>query len=461
MLLLAAILFALTTRLMAFELVYANNPSVMIAPDTPRYETPGISLVNDGDMIDGLPIAQSQDIHEAPAYPIFIGAVYKVFGEDRVALIYVQIFVSLLSIFLLFCLVREVFDYRVATIAAMVFVLDPMQFFFSQIILSETLFVLTMIFAIWMAVRLLRYYDSPNRVRHALVLGLALGLATLVRPLAYYLVFCFMVGITFHHLASVRRVSGLLPTILAAIIGFAVLVAPWHVRNGQLTGSYVFTDNPSKILYYWKAGGMIAYRDNLPPKQVRQSLAASMPTSYETFAEKMALEKERGVEIIQNDIPTYLKFTADGVMRIMIGPGQAKIAKQFSTEPNAWQVANTPSTEPCTMVCQIESKIGYKLWFVLAMAYSLLYLGVIYSFAAIGLFRNPADKVNHHGAITITLLIGLVLYFVMASSGHSAADSRMRVPIMPLFALFSAYGIASLRVFSRRSSPKLELARNP
>lgn len=433
--------FAFVVRMGSFSAVYEAHPQSILSPDTPRYEEPAISLLEDGDMQDGLPLADTQDIHVAPAYPVAIALVYALTSNDRASLVYFQVVVSLLSILVVYAIAKEVFNRNVGIAAAMLFSLDPLQFLFSQILLSETLFVFFNLIAVWMGVLLISRYLTKRRFLYACLVGISLGVASLVRPVAYYLVFCVVFGLIVYHLMLRQSTVGILKVVIIVLVSFGCVVGPWHLRNGQLSGSYVFTDNPSKILLYWKAGGMLAYRDGVSPYVVRDSLKRSMPEEYSSLGQKMDLEHERGVEIILGDLPAYIKFSIDGVMRILIGPGLAKFSRFFSGNESG-HLADQSDVLECSLVCHVENKLGFRLWYLGIISYSLAFLGAMYLLMLVGLFYKSRIRTQ---PILIVYLVCVISYFVLASSGHSAADSRMRLPVMPIISIIAASGLLSLR----------------
>ena len=439
--LLIALCIAAAFRIIVFNEVYQSNPERIVSPDTVRYEVPALALLENGSMRDGLPVNETQDVHVAPAYPWFIYAVYAVFGEDHRALVYAQIALSLLNILLVYFLGSAIWSNRSAAAAASLFALAPLHSLYSSILLSETLFVFSVLLLCNLAVRFLKYYSFKSTMSLAIFLGLAFGVSALVRPISYYLVFPFLIALFIFH-CTLKNVSikRFVLSALCILIGFSVVVGPWQIRNKSIADEALFTDNPGQIMLYWKAAGMIAYRDGVPAATVREQLRRAAPTDFSSISDKHAYEKKVGLDIIKSDIPAYIKFSINGLRSILIGPGLKKFGNYFDGE-NAGSVNGVGENA-------LETRTGFKSWYLLIIAYSVLYLLAIYLLCLVGCVSFWRRGKNR---IVLVFCMAVAAYFVLASTGHTAADSRMRIPAMPLIILFSGIGLTSLLGLNRSS----------
>lgn len=436
------ILLAFIIRAESFEQVYGSNPERILGSDSPRYEIPALNLVSNGVMSDGLPLSQTQDLHVTPGYPFLIAAVYRYIKDDRKIVVYLQLIISCLSILVVFYTGREVFGTVSGLASAALLALDPLQTLFSQILLVETLFIFTVSVVSYFAVRLVKYYLEIGHVKRCALFGVALGVASLVKPVAYYLVFCFLIGLLIHHILSKIALYNFWPVAIIVPLMFLTMVTPWHVRNGTLTGSYAFTDNPAEILLYWKAGGMIAHRDKRSPDEVRSELAEQIEGNYRSLSEKIQLEKSLGFQIIKSDIPAYLNFTAVGVFQILAGPGVKKFETFYGSDSE-----RIPSTDDTAGAHETiyEKVFNNEFWVVAIVLYSLLYLVFLYAFSMIALFlKHPKQNVNW---TPVLVLFCLSAYFILSAAGHTSADSRMRMPAMPMIVVLAGYGFSRLYCF--------------
>jgi len=415
-LLLVILCFAATVRAVLFENVYAVDQTRIISPDTIRYEGPALTLLSDGTMHDGLDIANTQVVHEAPIYPFFIYSIYSLFGQDHRNVVYAQIIVSLFTIIVVFMIGKLLWGTNSALLGAGLMSIAPMQSMYSNILLSETVFVFFVLLMCWRAIIFLKNYSTNPKLRYAVLFGLTIGAATMVRPVAYYLVFCVAIAVcVFHFMHRSLPIGQLLKSVVLILLSFAVVVGPWHLRNKPITGAYMFTDNPGQIMLYWKAAGLIAHRDGIDHDTVRAQLKANMPTEYDSLAQKYELEKQAGLNIIKADIPGYLHFTADTIARILVGPGLAKFGNYLYGD-DAGSIAKANSSSASS----IEQLTGYQLSYLFVIAYSLLFLFAIYALFVIGGIRYwKQDKQR----VVLVFCVAIICYFVLASSYNAYSDS--------------------------------------
>jgi 4-amino-4-deoxy-L-arabinose transferase-like glycosyltransferase len=170
-----------------------------------------------------------------PGYPVFLGAVFKAFGEGVYQTGAANIALALATIVVVYAIGLRLFDRPTAIVAAAALALWPGQVFYSSLALSEPLF--TFLFA--SAVLLLVAMSSVGRTRGRVVVvaafGLAVALATLTRGQALVLL---PAAVVVWGLAAGRWKAAIGWGMLAAFVTAAVL-APWVMRNEQKLGSPV------------------------------------------------------------------------------------------------------------------------------------------------------------------------------------------------------------------------------
>ncbi len=168
-----------------------------------------------------------------PGYPAFLGLLYRVFGNETLVAQLANALLGALTAALTYELGRRLFDGRVALVAAALFSLRPGHVFFSALPMSEGLFSLLFTAA---CLAFARETVSPGvrGLRWALW-GAWLGLCTLVRgtTLAF-----LGVSATLWLLVS-RDLRLTAWRSVAALLGFALVVGPWMVRNFLVFDDFV------------------------------------------------------------------------------------------------------------------------------------------------------------------------------------------------------------------------------
>lgn len=162
----------------------------------------------------------------APLYPWFLGVLLRVCDGDLLLVRLVQAALGTASIALAYLVAARAFERRTALVAAALGGGYWMLVYFDAELLLPVLEVPTALLAILAAQR---WHERPGRWR-ALQVGLALGLAAIVRP--NVLLFAPLLGLW---MLLERRAAGpraLLAALLPALIGLALPIAPITLANG-------------------------------------------------------------------------------------------------------------------------------------------------------------------------------------------------------------------------------------
>ena len=176
-----------------------------------------------------------------PLYPAMLAAIWRVAGSENLqAVRVVQILLALATTALVYVLGARIYDARVGRWAAAVCWLYPSFIFFNFLILTETLFTLLLVAFVLLTVLLVQ---TP-RAWLAVGCGVSLGFATLTRSILWPLplVLCPLLALLIRAPLA-RRLA--LPCLVA--IGYALIVAPWAIRNTRLQGVPTIVDTMGGI----------------------------------------------------------------------------------------------------------------------------------------------------------------------------------------------------------------------
>ena len=152
--------------------------------------------------------------------------------------------------------------------------IEPLQILYSQIILSETLFTFFLVCSLFAIVKLLL---TQNKYSWALMLGIMMTLATMTRPISYYLLFCFVLGLIVFKQRVARSWSQLFIILVLILLPFLLVTTAWKARNANLTGVYALNNAMSETMLYWKAKGVLQIRESLTEKQAHQKIIKQLP----------------------------------------------------------------------------------------------------------------------------------------------------------------------------------------
>jgi 4-amino-4-deoxy-L-arabinose transferase-like glycosyltransferase len=223
----------------------------LVAPDTKAsYDPIALSLARgqgyarDGDHRSATLIA--------PGFPLYLGAVYRVFGYPTPAWLLgvLNALMGALLTLVVLALASRTFGTAVGMAAAVVFALDPWSAFWSAFVLKEPLAVLLFATAVWALYRVV----SVPRSRNALLFGVLLGCASLTRfaTLGFYLWALVLLGV----LVLRRRMAFAAAVRVALVSGFALglMFAPWLLRNYELFGEPIVSPAAAGSYFYVSNG---------------------------------------------------------------------------------------------------------------------------------------------------------------------------------------------------------------
>ncbi len=176
-----------------------------------------------------------------PVYPLFLAAVYSVTGHSEFAVRLLQCFIDSGSAVLLMTLTGLIFPPAAALGAGLLAAAYPPFILYSNVRLTECLF---MFLFLWECLLLTRAFREGDNRRFALA-GILHGLAVLVRaPTLLFPLFLLPVVL-------LKRFRGLLKGfVLYAAIG-AALVSVWTVRNYYAHGGFLAVNTGSGWLMWY------------------------------------------------------------------------------------------------------------------------------------------------------------------------------------------------------------------
>lgn len=166
-----------------------------------------------------------------PGYPLFLGAVFSVFGEHwRIALM-LQALIDVAGCWLLWDCARTEVSRRAGWAILLLAVFCPFTAVYAVTGLTESLSIFCIALAIWALVRVVRAARSGEAARGSLVaLAFAMGYGMLLRPDGVLLTAAGCAGVFLY----TRRSAGVGRALRLAAMGgvLAILpLLPWTVRN--------------------------------------------------------------------------------------------------------------------------------------------------------------------------------------------------------------------------------------
>jgi len=228
------VVFSLVVSLLAVFVVFSSQNLVANTPDPYHFAEMGRG------------IAAGQGFHgemlgrRAPLYPMLLGGIYFVFGEQTRLVQIIQCFMLAGICLLVRDITLQVYENRRAgLIAGLICAVHPAFLRYVPDFHLEVLLTLLVTLMVWTSVR---FRQEPTYGR-ALAFGVAAGAASLTKavmvlyPGVFGLIWLWRERATLR-LPIGRLVNKLLPLALVAV-SMTLTIAPWTIRNYQVSGKVV------------------------------------------------------------------------------------------------------------------------------------------------------------------------------------------------------------------------------
>lgn len=416
-------LFALCMRLI-FWIFVVNHPERAFDNDSKEY----------------LPLAETLlDSHSfpsvlrTPVYPFFIASVYSLFGKFPQAVLVFQYLLDSATAVIVTLLFFKIFrSAKYSFLAGFLYAINPFAIFYSNMILTETVFTFILAISMFFFISFLRSQEKIQLYASAILLGIA----ALCRPMALYIPFLlvpciFLAAHTFRY----RVIS----VLIFLMISYLALM-PWYMKNYRDYGKWTL----STI-------GNLNYVVSFAPEVL---MIKDDPLSVATFNVNEKIEhfqKVLRLEAAQKygrreDNPSG---TSDAAERSSVLLKEAKrlVYENFHIFIGS-HLANIGRVL-CPYHPYFEKLIGNNLKIISLISFTVDFLimgfflsGLVFSLK--GAFEQGFDK------ITFLAMIILIAYFSFIPG--IVGYSRFRVPILPYISIFSALGVQ--QITNRKRSGK-------
>lgn len=366
-----------------------------------------------------------------PAYPFFVSIIYSIFGEEPKYVLFIQIFINLLSIVWVYKIGEEIAGKRVGIVAALLFSLDIHHIVYIYYILTETIYTFVFLSALYVYIKSLKI----RSLKYFILSGIIFGISTLIRPISQYYILCVALFTFIYFFTKSKKQAVSFSFVL--LIAYYLTIAPWCFRNYQLYGAYKVSNIQGYNLLFWNASYFEAKRQHKTIDEMNSTFDAELQRRGMRFDSnpfyKEKLDGEYAKEILMAHFPDYLKTHLTGTVKIHLSLGTQSLtdvlrlpAKKFSEEEKYTNGVTV------LMLKFFKQKTIYE---ILLGIYVALYLAIVYLFAIVGIWRMYKEKQT----LLMLFILGSAGYFVLISGIISYA--RYRLPSMPFYILLASIGI--------------------
>jgi len=375
-----------------------------------------------------------------PGYPGFIALAFLVCGENLRAVIFVQVLMSLGSLSLIYYLAARLWDSRAGLAAACLFAIDVLSAGYTFLVMSETLFTFLLI---CMLVAVYAFFRRRHQLGAALALGCLLGLATLTKPITSYFIAPLAAGLLIWLI--LRQVHWTRIALVLGIVAvpYIVLVGSWRAWNYHLTGHAYMSQIEGFNLLFYNAAGVIAQRNDISHRLAREQLLDGRQDAYELLdhshlrpADGMPdMWREKAIRVIRGDPMAFVLSQARGTLNVFWSAGDSElntVLGRRETQGPLGDLRRRISPMEFARKWMMQRPAYFLVFAVGTLALYAVYLGIAVYLACV----RREDTRNY---AALGCFAGLILYLAVLSGGP-VGQYRLRVPLMPVLALFAARG---------------------
>jgi tetratricopeptide (TPR) repeat protein len=381
--------------------------------------------------------------YQAPLYPYFLGAIYRVFGRDLTIVRVCQAVIGSASCVLVALTAWRLFSKRAALVAGLGMAVYAPAVFFDGLIQKSVLDVFFMSLALWLLSGIVvregtdplvgrpfqgRLHGDPERVALQLfMLGLVMGALSLTRENALLLAAVVLGWIVVESEVRVkaRRVRLKADTTYkmrtgaatAFLLGLAVVLLPVAARNYAVGGGFYLTTS--------QFGPNFFIGNNARSDGTYSSLRAGRGSpEYERQDATELAERAMGRRLTPAEVSSYWTDRALGFITSRPGDWLTLLARKFLLLLNAGEMLDT------------ESQASHAEWsWPLRATGWFAHFGVLVPLALLGVWATWPDRrrLTIFYALALAYAGSVLLFYVFA---------RYRFPLVPMLMLFAAPGLS-------------------
>ena len=435
------ILFSLIVRVVLFQILNVNSNTNsdfylhIFSPtsDANGYHKIAINLLNTGSFSGNSPTYIfdffTLDSVRTPGYPVFLAFIYLLFGISPSLIIIFQIALNLASIYLVYIIAANLFsNKKIALISAFLFSLDIYTLFFIFELYTETLFVFTLLFSIFIFIKSI---NNPG-ILYLIASGILLGFSALIRPVAIFLPIVYIAGIFFFDKHTAPR--KLIKTGVFSI-SFLLIISVWVVRNYNEYNRFGFSTISSANLYLFNA---VITESNSTDKNTKQIADEFKNIAINAGASKQNnpfdnayIIKLLGKNYVKTNTLLFAKQHVLGMINMYISLGHRQLLEMLGFETSEGGKKYALSSPERLLKSSTIQEIIFATWLI-------SFLVFCYVFTFYGIFLTIKTKKY----FSLSLFLGLIFYFTFLTG--IAGSPRLRIPIVPFYSILAGYGFVKL-----------------
>ena len=369
-----------------------------------------------------------------PGYPFFISIIYSIFGNKPWVVLLIQNFINAISLLGIFYLSRIFFNDNISYLSTILYTFDPLTIFYSNTLLTETLFSFILVYSIYSLFMGLK----KERLKYFMISGILLGVCTLIRPITLYFPFVMFAIIFIYQ--KTRRSFRYYAIIVFTLL-FTVTIIPWMIRNYINYGYLNLTSFKGYNLLYYNATATEYYKTGESFRQIRKSFTQKAK-KYGAHGKDPSFKNSEIYNIIAKEYllenwKIYLPLHLRGMLVVFLDPGIVRICEYLGIKSKKFYVKY--NVEYKNISGMIIGFFKLKPIFEILLSIPVfIYLSITYLGFAIGWI----ELIFKRKFIYTISVITIIFYFTLLPG--IIGQARYRIPIVPFYIIISAYGLLKI-----------------
>jgi len=400
----------------------------------------GKDMIEKGDFLQAISGNYIGFTDRLPGYPALLAAVYALFGESNMAVVVVQIFIDSLTCVIIGLIAESVIT-RGFIVAGIVSALNLNMIILSGMILTDTLFLFLFSIFILFAFRYLRYLEKTK-----LFLAISfLSLATLVRPVSYYLILLILLLLIGFLVWKTKSFKQVIYSLLLYVLPVVVAFGSIHYRNYSEYNSFSLVSQGGGHAMYWVVPatyqysgqgsyqeGKIFAKNHIINAMKRDGIEVLPSNSFKDSNYHMKVAKEALLEL---GLLNVLHAWSAGALINFLSPSAAYApVVRAMDHPSFYATSGDGAIEKLINYITNTNGFIYLMIIVVGSLISLIFL-VVSMFGAYKMIKFPQPGRWNKG--TILFLLFIIIYFVAITG--PIVGVKYRLPIEPVMIIFFSY----------------------
>ncbi len=441
------LLAVLVARLLSLGLVQLDHPERVITVDGHTYLHGAEALLVTGAFAQSPQAPLTPQTVRTPGYTVFLALGKLMFADSLALTMALQALASLVPLVTAYALAARFWGRRAGMAAAWFLALDPTSLIYAHLVQTETIYAALLALALWAGVRLTE--ADPPAPRLVLALGLGLALATLVRPISYYLIWPVLLWLVWLARGKGLRPAGVARLGLLLLLPWVLLIGGWQVRNQLVSGSSQFSHIQAINFLSYRAAAVIAARDGLSLEQAQDRLKAEADRLADPAwpaGKRMELYQRLGMRVLLDHPRLALWTSLQGLGHVLFNPVDPTFFDYYGG--NSDRALSLGDLLRLSWPELVHKARGGGWAYLLA---NLLFLGLLlllYITAGVGGWNAVRQD---RACLAAHLLLWLTTVYLLAISAGPEGGARFRIPVLTFLALYAGRGLDLL--LSQRRAP--------